>query len=329
MMQTSKRARRALGPAVAGALLVAGTLAAHAAGLSFTQLTSTNLGYDTAPAWSRDGLDVYYSSRVQGLPYIFYKPADAAPGVVGTRLTSWTIEEFAATVSADDSWAMISARDSLGSTHLWRCPATGGAPLTQATFGPYNDLKPDWWGSGAAQAVAFCSDRGGPGFQICTLVPNGILPATQVRQVTDAGHQDFDPSWAPDGQAIAFSSDRAGTRQIFIVRRQGQGWGSPQQVTSGSGDKSNPAWSPNGNYLAYQQLNGSDTSLWLCTASGANPQMITGSGSYDAEPAFSPDGNSIVFVSNRTGGNYIWLALDVSTPARPDTWGRIKDRYRQ
>ncbi len=311
------------------ALLLGGRHPAPAfAAMSFSQFTSVNAGGDNSPAWSRAGTRVYYSSRAGGFPYVFYKASNAPPGQDGTRLTGWFLDEFSVSVSGDDQWAVLCVGDTIGFTHLWRCPATGGPPLSQMTYGPFHYVHPDWWGSGSSQEVAFATSRGGAGFQIWTLRPNGTLQALEFTAVTGPGFEDLHPNFSPDGNTIAFSSNRSGTKQIFVAQRNGGSWGAPVQITSGGGDKTNPAWSPSGNYIAYQSTGGSDTALWLVEGNGSGAQLITGDGAYDAEPAWSPGTDAIAFVSDRTGANYIWLGHQVSTPAEPTSWGRIKAAYR-
>lgn len=322
------RARSATGLAVAAAVLVLPVTALAIGAASFSQFTSANLGFDNAPSWSPDGQYVYYSTRVTGFPYIYRKAANAPMNQSGTRLTDWEIEELSASASPDGGWVVMAVRDTIGRTHLWRVPALGGPPLTKMTLGPYSDLHPAWWGTGASQQIAFATNRVGTGYQIATLVPNGTLLATQMTAVTGTGYEDLHPSWSPDGQAIAFSSNRGGGKQIFVVSRAGAGWGAPLQLTAGGGDKSNPAFSPSGLSIAYEVSSGSGTSLWIMDADGSNARMITGAGDYDAEPAWSPGSDEMAFVSDRTGGNYIWLIHDVSTPAAPLSWGRVKANYR-
>ncbi|MGH7725183.1 MAG: TolB family protein [Candidatus Eiseniibacteriota bacterium] len=317
-------------PAAAGAAVLAflaGTVS-PAGAMTFSQFTSVNAGGDNSSAWSRTGARVYYSSRSGGLPYMYYKDAGAPVGQDGSRLTSWFIDEFAISISGDDQWAAMCAGDTIGFTHLWRCPALGGPPLSQMTYGPFHYVHPDWWGSGSSQEVAFATSRGGAGFQIWTLKPNGILPATQFTTVTGPGFEDLNPSFSPDGNSIVFSSNRAGGHQLFVSHRNGASWDPPVQLTSGGGEKSNPAWSPSGNYIAYQSGGGSETSLWLCESNGSNAQLITSTGAFDAEPSWSPGTDKLAFTSDRTGANYIWLAHQVSTPAPTTTWGRIKNAYR-
>jgi Tol biopolymer transport system component len=297
---------------------------------SYEQFTSLNLGGDNSPSWSSDGQSVYYSTRVTGFPYIYRKAASAPMNQSGTRLTSWEIEELSASVSGDGAWVVMAVRDTIARTHLWRVPATGGAPLTKMTHGPYSDLHPHWWGLGPAEEIVFATTRGGAGYQIATLKPNGTLLATQLVAVTGPGFEDLHPCFSPDGERIVFSSNRAGTRQLFTVTRAGAGWDAPVQLTTGSGDKTNPAYSPTGLTIAYQRSQGGDTALWIVDADGQNPREITdGSGAYDAEPSWSPVTSEMAFVSDRTGAGYIWLIHDVSTPAPSTSWGRVKATYRR
>src|SRR5262245_43784298 len=143
--------RRAFVTALAAAIAfgVFGVTPVSAA--SYAQFTSlSSQGGDNAPSWSNDGQSVYYSTRVSGFPHIYTKAAGAPMNQSGTRLTSWDIEEFAASESGDGAWVVIAARDTLNNyMRLWRCPSAGGPPLTQMTFGPFDDFAPDWWGTGA------------------------------------------------------------------------------------------------------------------------------------------------------------------------------------
>ena len=309
-------------------IALAGVAAADPLALSYQQFTSVNLGGDDAPVWSHDGTAVYYSSRATGFPYIFRKMIGAPMNTSGARLTNWTFDEYSAAVSSDDAWVMLCVGDSLSSRHLYRCPGTGGIPLTKVTVGPWYDLDPDWYGSSSG-LVAFGSNRGGAGYQIWTLVPNGTLPAATYTQVTDAGHNDFHPSFSPDGTKIVFSSDRASGTQLFVTTWNGSSWGAPLQITSGGGTKQNPDWSYDGAYLAYEVVQGGGTEVWIAKADGTGAQLVTAAGSYDARPSWSTDGNHLAFVSDRSGANYIWLADGLFTPAANDSWGRIKALYRR
>ncbi|HUS17886.1 MAG TPA: S9 family peptidase, partial [Chloroflexia bacterium] len=75
------------------------------------------------------------------------------------------------------------------------------------------------------------------------------------RQLTDGDYDDSPAVWSPDGQYLAFSSNRTMpdpdqvlVSDLFVVPAAG---GTPQQLTSGKGPAHSPAWRPDGNALAY------------------------------------------------------------------------------
>ncbi len=56
------------------------------------------------------------------------------------------------------------------------------------------------------------------------------------------------PAWSPDGEWIAFASDRKGSPDIWIVKPDGQGL---EQLTNSSAFESSPCWSPSGEEIAF------------------------------------------------------------------------------
>ncbi|MFQ6091176.1 MAG: prolyl oligopeptidase family serine peptidase [bacterium] len=65
-------------------------------------------------------------------------------------------------------------------------------------------------------------------------------------QLTNSPEKDYSPRWAPDGERIAFVSDRDGNSQIWVISVEG---GEAKKVTSLSTGLSHPVWSPDGRYL--------------------------------------------------------------------------------
>src|ERR1051325_1601662 len=62
-----------------------------------------------------------------------------------------------------------------------------------------------------------------------------------VRRITAHKARDVYPRFSPDGKWIAFSSDRNGNLDVFIVPSEG---GNPKQLTFHSADDTVQGWSP-------------------------------------------------------------------------------------
>ncbi len=70
----------------------------------------------------------------------------------------------------------------------------------------------------------------------------------QPRQYTSGPKADTSPRWSPDGNKIAFLSDRNGDKQVFVVPTTG---GEAYQVTKVRRGAGAPVWSPDGTKLAF------------------------------------------------------------------------------
>jgi TolB protein len=65
------------------------------------------------------------------------------------------------------------------------------------------------------------------------------LASGQERQLTFGANSDEDPTWSPDGYFIAFSSNRSGTKQLYLTTKHGD---EPILIPTGPGDTEAPAW---------------------------------------------------------------------------------------
>lgn len=82
------------------------------------------------------------------------------------------------------------------------------------------------------------------------------------RQLTSGTCHDIDPAWSPDGKWLAWSSDRTGQYQIWIMSAEGR---DPRQLTKSEGPKSNPSWSPNGHEILFTQATDGRYSMAIAT----------------------------------------------------------------
>jgi TolB protein len=117
------------------------------------------------------------------------------------------------------------------------------------------------------------------------------------------------PTWAPDGEKIAFTSFRRGVPDIEILsvldRR-------PYTFDRAGGTTGSPAWSPDGSKIAFAtSRDGSDTEIYVADWNGKNMRRLTvNKNIVDISPTWSPNGREIAFTSGRNGGPQLYV-MDV------------------
>jgi imidazolonepropionase-like amidohydrolase/Tol biopolymer transport system component len=138
------------------------------------------------------------------------------------------------------------------------------------------------------------------------------LPITggEAKPLTRGVAWDMQPRYSPDGKFIAFTSDRGGGDNLWVMRRDGA---DPQPVTQEKFRLLNaPAWAPDGQYLIGRKHFTSRRSIgageiWLYHRSGGEGVQLTERPTEQkdvGEPVFSPDGRYIYFSQDVTPGKF-------------------------
>ena len=111
------------------------------------------------------------------------------------------------------------------------------------------------------------------------------------------------PSWAPNGQQLAYVSFESRKPVIFV---HDVASGKRRLVANFKGSNSAPAWSPDGKTLAATLSRDGGSQLYLMDSNGGEPRRLAQNSSIDTEPTFSSDGRFIYFVSDRGGAPQIY-----------------------
>ena len=115
---------------------------------------------------------------------------------------------------------------------------------------------------------------------------------------------DREPNWSPDGQEVAFASNRTGSWHVFVAAPGDEG---ARQITSRSdGDDRRPRWSPDGQRLAFLSRASSGSTgwdVWVKPISGGEPLRLTRDPLDEQDPRWSPDGKWIAFTFR--GGRHV------------------------
>ncbi len=172
------------------------------------------------------------------------------------------------------------------------------------------------WGKSAAADVFVVADlfvssnRGGtPGiYQLRSTVTDTLRP------VLADSFANIQPALSPDRTRIAFSSNREGSYDLYLMDADGA---SPQRLTTSPGNEGDPAWTPDGTRLVYTATEkGGQPQLYALRPDGRPAQALTAEPGGNHSPAVSPDGKSIAFVSTRDGNQEIYLMPVEGGPAR-------------
>ena len=143
-------------------------------------------------------------------------------------------------------------------------------------------------------------------------------------QLTRTRTTDTQPAWSPDGQLIAFRTNRYGTRlnaheQVMVMRADGTGTRRVSQDADPVVFSSQPAFSPDGERIVFRSNRDTRTRIadvYSMDLAGGDVRRLTDTpGSDERYPSLSPDGTTLLYASNRGGTWGIWAAdADGSDP---------------
>jgi Tol biopolymer transport system component len=202
---------------------------------------------DWSPAWAPDGRHLYFGSNRGGTMSLWRVAIDEATGrTLGepeaiTLPALWSGRYSIASDGRRIAFESLDWRSTLHRVALDPlAERTSGAPISvfQSTGRPIRDhrVSPD------GQWIVF--SRSGVQEDLFLTRFDG----SQYRRLTDDPFRDRGPTWSPDGQRIAFYSDRSGAYEHWTIRPDGSGLA--QLTKRREGSSNFPVWSPDGRRIA-------------------------------------------------------------------------------
>jgi TolB protein len=175
---------------------------------------STSRGMNTGASWSPDGSKLAVTMSRDGNPEIYV--VSAKDGSVLARLTNNKAIDTSPAWSPDGSQiAFVSDRD--GSPQIFVMPAGGGGATRVSFNGNYNSTPA--WSPAKGQRVLAYATRDGGNFDIVTL----DLATKKMTRVTQNEGNNEEPSFSPNGRAIAFARTGGGGSGVYLAPADGKG----------------------------------------------------------------------------------------------------------
>lgn len=196
-----------------------------------------------------------------------------------------------------------------GDDGKWDIEAPKGATIQQVAIqtdeGTWMDVdvSPD----GSTIAFTLLGD-------IYTMPISGGTPT----RISEGMAWEVHPRFSPDGSRIAFTSDRGGADNIWVMNADGS---DKRQVTREDFRLLNqPTWSPDGKFIVAKKHFTTGRSLgtgeiWMYHVSGGGGVQLVKRASEAlqkelGEPIYAPDGSAIYYTRNTTPGNTFIYAQD-------------------
>jgi len=216
----------------------------------------TELDWDTGHAtgftWDRDGTRLAWTTNREGNGQIYMTTSDTVTDVT----------------SDSKSKLVDGGNISLG--------VYNGDKAVKLSFNGANDFSPAWSPNG--KSIAFVSDRTGDHDIYLLEVDTEELPTNLSEKIEwpdeRAGSNEYDPTWADDGDRVFFTSYGGRDEDIWRVGVDGKGLTNLTEKHQPGNDKyASP--SPGREYILFQSDREGNHDIFLMSSDGASPVNLT------------------------------------------------------
>ncbi len=200
--------------------------------------------------------------------------------------------------TADSRELVFSCWDMPGEVPLWRVAADGGEPRRVPVRGERIGAA-----SISRNHLAYVNETGQLDIWRMDLTGPQAMKAP-ANPLLSWSSNEGNISISPDGNRIAFQSDRSGAMEIWVCGADGT---NPQQITDMKAPNTGgPSWSPDGSMIAFDSHKTGNLQVWVVSADGGQARRLTDDPAEAGAASWSRDGRWIYYYSNRSGFPNIW-----------------------
>jgi eukaryotic-like serine/threonine-protein kinase len=120
------------------------------------------------------------------------------------------------------------------------------------------------------------------------------------------------PAFSPDGQSVAWTSNRSGSWEIWIANADGSAPTQRTHLGRHVGGRmvgppaGSPQWSPDGRRIAFDARPNGRSAIMIMDVVGGEPRPLDLNSNEERTPTWSADGRYVYFNSNQGGDVRIW-----------------------
>jgi eukaryotic-like serine/threonine-protein kinase len=228
---------------------------------------------DWGPVWSPDGTYLYFLSNRGGSMNLWRVAIDEQTGKVSGQpqpVTTPAVYCWHICFSSDGrriAYVQVSKKGNINRLTFDPVNIKAATEPISITQGSSFATEPAISSDGQSLAYSSFGDKQIDLFLLNIAPTAGSKKETAIAEnhrplrLTDDPFKDSAPQWSPDGQKVAFYSDRSGTYQLWTIHKDGS---QAQQLTfEKDGNIYTPVWSPDSSAIAYSMKDAKELNTFI------------------------------------------------------------------